>query len=328
MRIPDKHITGFRKRFIISELAMRMITSLVGLPIVVGCLFIPREAGWAVPGDIVWAIFVSLAAFLCAGELSMISEQHNPGSRVNWAIVLLGVMMPFDAWLKFHYPGVEERLTYPIVTLFLVIGVIYEVWIADRSERIHAWSNLSSAAMIALYTGVLYRTWVSLQLYSVSLPFVTNSSIPGKWIVLLVCLCVWMCDSTAYFVGKRFGKHKMAPRVSPKKSWEGAIGGVTGAILMAILVGAIYIMTLTPHETPIIPVGAAFLVGLVSSVAGIIGDLFESALKRETGVKDAGAVLPGHGGVLDRFDSLMLGIPAIYLLLQLLHVFQFQQPLP
>ena len=64
MRIPDKHITGFRKRFIISELAMRMITSLVGLPIVVGCLFIPREAGWAVPGDIVWAIFVSLAAFL------------------------------------------------------------------------------------------------------------------------------------------------------------------------------------------------------------------------------------------------------------------------
>ncbi len=324
-----KHITGFRKRFIVSELAMRLITSLVGIPIVLACVFVPREISWLpVPGDIVWALFVTLAAFLCAGELSMIWEQQNPGSRVNWAVVLLGVMLPFDAWLSFHYPQVESRLTYPILTLFIVLGVVYEVWIADHSERIHAWSNLSSAAMIALYTGVLYRTWVSLQLHPASFPLAPNISIEGKWMLLLVCWCVWICDSSAYFLGKRYGKHKMAVRLSPKKSWEGAAAGVIGSVLTAWLFAVIYGSQFNPSKDILVPMGMATLIGVVAAVAGIIGDLFESALKREAGVKDTGAVLPGHGGVLDRFDSLMLGIPAIYLLLQLLHIIQFQQPMP
>lgn len=308
---------------------MRMITSLVGIPIVLACLFVPREVSWLpVPGDIAWALFVTLAAFLCAGELSMIWEQHNPGSRVNWAVVLLGVLLPFDAWLRFHYLAVEERLTFPILTLFLVLGVVYEVWIADHSDRPHAWSNLSSAAMIALYIGVLYRTWVSLQLYSVSFPLSPNITVDGKWIVLLVCWCVWICDSMAYFIGKRYGKHKMAIRLSPKKSWEGAIAGVIGSVVTALIFAAIYSWKFNPNESILVPMGSAVLIGIVAAVAGIIGDLFESALKREAGVKDTSAALPGHGGVLDRFDSLMLGIPAIYLLLQLLHVIQFQQPMP
>ena len=126
----------------------------------------------------------------------------------------------------------------------------------------------------------------------------------GVWALLTVVFCVWATDTFAYFVGRAFGKRRLAPTLSPKKTVEGAIGGLVGSAIVGAVVAQ------SQHLSPVIGV----VIGVVAGVAGPLGDLWESALKREAGIKDFGAMLPGHGGVLDRFDSLMFVAPLAYLL--------------
>jgi phosphatidate cytidylyltransferase len=118
--------------------------------------------------------------------------------------------------------------------------------------------------------------------------------------VLLILVLVWIADSAAYFVGRAWGKRRLAPAISPGKSWEGAAGGLIGAALYAIIIAFF-----TERGAWLAFVATAVLLGMVS----IVGDLFESAVKRQAGVKDSGNLLPGHGGVLDRIDSATATLP-------------------
>ena len=121
--------------------------------------------------------------------------------------------------------------------------------------------------------------------------------------VLLLFAIVWGCDSAAYYVGKNFGRRRLAPAVSPKKTWEGAIGGFVGATLVGAAGGAWLLPQLGPAK------GAA--AGALASTAGQVGDLVESLWKRGAGVKDSGVFLPGHGGFYDRVDSLLFAGPVL-----------------
>ena len=125
---------------------------------------------------------------------------------------------------------------------------------------------------------------------------------------LLLLFTVWVTDTGAFEIGRRFGKHKMAPTISPNKSWEGAVGG----LLVALLIAGGYAVSALG-----INIMMGLLIVAIGSVAGQIGDLIESKVKRLAGVKDSGSLFPGHGGVLDRFDSILLASPVVYLLLQL-----------
>ena len=125
-------------------------------------------------------------------------------------------------------------------------------------------------------------------------------------ILLLLCL-IWATDTGAYYTGKTFGKHKFAPSISPNKTWEGTLGGLA----LACVVAAAFKETLLPDLTWL----DAGILALLGGGWGQMGDLFESAFKRSCGVKDSGTLLPGHGGVLDRFDSLIFTAPAYYLYL-------------
>jgi phosphatidate cytidylyltransferase len=118
----------------------------------------------------------------------------------------------------------------------------------------------------------------------------------GMALTILVLACTMLSDTFAYLVGRAVGRHRMAPRISPKKSVEGALGGLVGAILAALIV-KVY--------SPWFPAGEALLLGLIIGIVGQWGDLFESAFKRDFRVKDSGRILPGHGGILDRFDSIL-----------------------
>jgi phosphatidate cytidylyltransferase len=126
------------------------------------------------------------------------------------------------------------------------------------------------------------------------------------WLLFAMVLS-WAGDTLAFYVGRAFGKHKMAPRVSPGKTWEGAAGSVAGAML----VGGIYAHYLIPQ----VSLAEALALAVAGNVAGQVGDLCESALKRGAGVKDSGTLLPGHGGWLDRLDSSFFSVPAVYALL-------------
>ncbi|MCE9557972.1 MAG: phosphatidate cytidylyltransferase [Armatimonadetes bacterium] len=134
-------------------------------------------------------------------------------------------------------------------------------------------------------------------------PSVTNLFSPN--LVLLPIGTLWIGDSAAYFVGKAFGKHPMAPKISPKKTWEGGVANLLACILAAWGIG-------TWLGIPTIP---AMICGLISGILGQIGDLFQSHLKRNVGLKDSGALLPGHGGVLDRIDSLLMSAIPICIIL-------------
>jgi phosphatidate cytidylyltransferase len=125
----------------------------------------------------------------------------------------------------------------------------------------------------------------------------------GMPLCILLLACTVMADTFAYFVGKSVGRHRMAPRISPKKSVEGAVGGLVGAVVAALVV-KIY--------SPWLPLKEAIVVGLIVGIAGQWGDLFESTFKRDFRVKDSGRILPGHGGILDRFDSILFAGFAAY----------------
>jgi len=131
----------------------------------------------------------------------------------------------------------------------------------------------------------------------------------GRRLLLFALVLTWAADTTAYFVGRAIGKHPLAPHISPKKTWEGSIGSVIGSLLVA------FAFSYWIH----IPLHHLLLMAAAGNIAGQMGDLLESAYKRSAGVKDSGGLLPGHGGILDRIDALILCIPVIWYYLVLVN---------
>ena len=134
----------------------------------------------------------------------------------------------------------------------------------------------------------------------------------GMWFLYLLLIIQWFTDSGAYLLGSTFGRHKLMPKVSPKKSVEGAVGGIIVAVIGALLLNIF---------TDLMPVGLMAAAAVVVSIGGQIGDLCESAVKRWAGVKDSGTLIPGHGGVLDRFDSMLFASPLLYLIVSVYLMF-------
>ena len=148
-------------------------------------------------------------------------------------------------------------------------------------------------------------TWIGASGFAVLLPAGLAMLALEPLEVLLVLVLIWIADSAAYFAGRALGRHKLAPAISPGKTWEGAAGGLIGALAYAIIAGfSIQAIAWAPF------LAAAAAIFMVS----IVGDLFESAVKRQAGVKDSGSILPGHGGVLDRIDSTTAALPLAALL--------------
>ena len=171
----------------------------------------------------------------------------------------------------------------------------------EKVNAIQSWGNLCAGQLM------------------IALPFalMTGIALYDKWLLFALFILIWVNDSGAYIVGslmakRKSGNHKMFPRVSPAKSWEGLIGGfifdlISGYIFY--LVGWTYTIGLTAY-----PLFDSLLFALAVGVFGTLGDLMESLMKRTIGVKDSGKFMPGHGGVLDRFDSLLLAVPVVYFL--------------
>ncbi|HIS39976.1 MAG TPA: phosphatidate cytidylyltransferase [Candidatus Aphodovivens avistercoris] len=207
-------------------------------------------------------------------------------------------MLRSDAKLPNEMLGIIGAVLYPASVFFLGMdGVVY-VSLALLVALI-AWYVFWMRARVAdvgvsffgaAYTGLLLSGLV-----------VVRSALPDPWgglLVLGIFLSVWANDSFAYLFGRKFGKHKLAPRTSPKKSWEGFFAGLVASMLFWALLSFI------PGVSMSIPL--ALLFGLVCGLAGVLGDLAESRIKRNSGFKDSGTIMPGHGGLLDRCDSLFL----------------------
>lgn len=148
----------------------------------------------------------------------------------------------------------------------------------------------------------------SIEMESPTFIFISNEFC--MWLFLIILFSVWISDSAAYFIGRSYGKHKLAPRVSPKKTWEGSVAGFLG--------GLIGFFAFSWFLLPELPVIHSVIIGIIIGSVGQLGDLSESQIKRDAGVKDSSTLIPGHGGVIDRFDSLLFIMPMISLYLLLL----------
>ena len=146
------------------------------------------------------------------------------------------------------------------------------------------------------------------------------SKVEGFYFLIFAVFASWMTDIFAYFVGSKFGKHKLCPNISPKKSVEGAIGGIVGAVLLNVLLLLVFKKFVFEGEARLSYIGVALL-SVVLSVVSMFGDLAASTVKRNFGIKDFGKLLPGHGGIMDRFDSALFVLPVLYSLVYIVNMF-------
>ena len=181
--------------------------------------------------------------------------------------------------------------------------------VAVMAIYVFTYPNTDAPQVMMAFFGMFYVA--AMMSYMVQIRFLTG----GAWLVWLVFISSWGCDTCAYCAGMLFGKHKMAPVLSPKKSVEGAIGGVLGSALIGLLYGYIFRAKLTVFGNPML---ALFVIGAAGALVSMVGDLTASAIKRHYGIKDYGTLIPGHGGILDRFDSVIITAPLVYYLILLL----------
>jgi phosphatidate cytidylyltransferase len=191
-----------------------------------------------------------------------------------------------------------------VLTSLLILSFLNELLRARRAPLV----NVGATVFGAIYVGWLISHLVVLRgigEHEGLRPHVLVGSFEttaGAWLVMYAFLCTWACDTGAYFIGKFYGKTRLAPKLSPNKTVEGSVAGVVSSILVAVIVGVIIKL----------PQGHALALGAIFGLLSQLGDLSESAIKREIGVKDFGTIVPGHGGILDRFDSLLFTGPAAY----------------
>ena len=265
-------------------------------------------------GDLVKRL--GTAAVLVPALLVAILLDPTPWSVVVFAAAVSAVS--FDEYLRMALPVTETDRALGLRAVAAIAGTAIVVLPSIFTPGL-AWPPLLAGSALALALAVLARApalehagrhfaaclsgLVYVPFLMSHLPLLKSTGRP-HWLVVTLCTA-FFADTVAYFFGRTWGKHKLYPAVSPKKTWEGSLGGVIGSVLATVGVGALWTL-------PELAIGPAVALGVVASVCGQSGDLVESMIKRTFGVKDSGSILPGHGGMLDRIDALLFVAPIVY----------------
>ena len=270
----------------------RTITGIVFVAVLVGCIL---------GGPIPFTILFALISALTIREFGSIVGKSGEVIINKPICMLAGVFLFFG----FAYLGVAPGDSSVLIPyLFLVIYLLVSELYLKRKNPLHNWaytmmSQMYIALPFALLNVLAFHTNVtgSASEYNPILP-------------LSIFIFNWVNDTGAYCTGVLFGKHRLFERISPKKSWEGSIGGAVFCVIAAFVMA---------HFFPFLSLGVWVGLGLVIVVFGTWGDLTESLLKRTLGIKDSGNILPGHGGILDRFDAIIFTIPAIFVYMEFMY---------
>lgn len=259
-------------------LRQRILSILVGVPILIGFLFVGKIA-----------FFALVVILTLAGLDEFYAMVRKEGKH---PIVLLGLIGGVLFCVVALLLG-ESGFAIPFIWFWMLILTGYLLGIGAR-----ALPDATVTLFGSLYVGLLFSYLI----------LIRGMNERGVILVLLIFVATWVYDIVAYVVGRRLGRTKLAPRVSPGKTWEGALSAALAAVL--ILAALFFI--------PWFSLGKRVLLGLVIGIVSPLGDLAESRLKREAGIKDTSDRIPGHGGILDRFDSLLFTAPASYYLFRMI----------
>jgi len=281
-----------------SSLTQRVLSALVLLPLVAVLVY------WSI-----WSVAAAVVAGTVLGLIELYGACAQGGYHPRVAIGVASALGLIVALALRSVTGSDLVLTL-VITIAIVGSLLAELLYPAQEGALASW-GLTLAG--AFYVGWLLSHFILLRTLGTPLRAGVLTSLniePGAAWIYTILAITWIQDTAAYFVGRRLGRHKMAPVLSPKKTWEGAAGGLVGSILAALL--CVWLLGLP------VSYGAGALLGLVGSIVGPLGDLSESWIKRQVGLKDSGTLIPGHGGILDRADSLMFTGPVLYYLIRAL----------
>lgn len=284
-----------------SELTKRVAVAAVGIPIALAIIYI---GGWAL------ALLLAVIAAMGAGEFYRLAAQRGVRAFAAPGAALAAGAVVIAAWT-----GDADATALWSWRLFIAAALVVATLAIFLRGVAGAPLGVTAVTIFgALFTGGTLAYALFLREFPAAAADAARAQWVGPALVGFPLVMTWLSDTSAYFGGRRFGRRKLIPAVSPGKTVEGAIAGVIGTVIT----GALYAHFVLGAWLGL-PVDFAFgaLAGLIVSPVAQLGDLAESLLKREAGVKDSGTLLPGHGGVLDRFDSLFFSIPVTYWLLLL-----------
>jgi phosphatidate cytidylyltransferase len=265
-------------------LKQRVITALILLLLLLAAVFALPASGWAV--------LVALTVMQGSREWARLAKMGGLAAGLYWMATLIIFLALL--WMYFNVAS-QQKITLQL----LIYGAAAVFWIGlVPAWLMGIWKTQNSWLMAVVGWFVLLPTGMAM----LDLRFEN----PQPWWLLGVMGLVWMADISAYFAGRKFGRHKLAPSISPGKTWEGVAGAMVGVTVyvLAVMLGS----GMTQRYS-------LFLFAIAGVALSVIGDLFESAIKRQAGVKDSGALLPGHGGLLDRIDALTSTLPLAALVL-------------
>ncbi|MBQ6807200.1 MAG: phosphatidate cytidylyltransferase [Lachnospiraceae bacterium] len=276
-----------------------------GIVLVILALMSILTGGW------VLAAVLGAISVIAYRELTKATGVHTEEKKFNSLEITGSVIIVLYyfvlAFCMLQRENFALSVVYPVVTISIVMAFIAFMFVYVFSFPKYKAGQVMAAFFELLYAPVL-----------LSFIFMIREGWSyGVYLVWLIFLCSWGSDTCAYCVGVLFGKHKMAPKLSPKKSVEGAIGGVVGA---AVLFGLYTYFVINPFTEDVFWInwGSAMCLGAVGALVSMVGDLAASAIKRDYEIKDYGKLIPGHGGIMDRFDSVIIAAPLIFIGLALI----------
>jgi len=284
------------------ELAKRLAVAALGIPLALGLLYL---GGWPLVGTLALIAALAVREFYLLARARGIEPFHWVGMGATVALVLLaGTHRSFEAFA----PG----------ALALLFGLFFlcasaAIWLRWPDGKPLSSVPLTMAGVVYAGGGVCFAIFLR---YLPETPYGLQSELPfqGPALLAFPLAVTWMADTAAYFFGYMFGNRKLIPSVSPGKTVVGGVAGLVTAALTGALVAWIAVGL---HPDRVVSALLGGVIGLALGVAAQVGDLVESVLKREAGVKDSGTILPGHGGVLDRFDALLFTLPLTFVLVRL-----------
>ena len=273
----------------------RIITAIVGIIVLIGVMFTFDTAVF----NLVIAAITLIAVHEIYNALGF--------EKKDWLLYV--VQIPYVLLVMLSGYASARRLLLPAS---FVLVVFYAIYLVVRNGSI----SFQKASGLVMFSGIVIFCFYSFILLKELLP-VQIYGYDAIFFILLILCFAWGGDTCAYFAGRAFGKHKLCPVVSPKKTVEGAIGGVLGTMAFGVIITLVYSVAADRMEAfTRSNIGVSMyviiaLLGCIAAVLGIYGDLFASVVKRQCGIKDYGTIFPGHGGILDRFDSVMFIAPFV-----------------
>lgn len=276
----------------------RIITGLICAVLFIGCLFLMNT--------------VFFPAVLSVMSVVAVYEVEKAVKLKNKFIMAVSFVLSAAIPLLVHF-----NVKVPVAAVGGIYVVLIFILMLIQFEK-----TKFEEAVTAIFASVAipYSFSLFIAFRDIDERFLSYTKIVGIFLILFACFCAWLTDIFAYFVGSKFGKHKLCPKISPKKSVEGAIGGVVGSVALNVLLLFIFKKFFFENETGLSYVSVVIM-SVCLSVVSMFGDLAASTIKRNFGIKDFGKLLPGHGGIMDRCDSLLFVMPVLYSLVYIINLF-------